>query len=315
MAFPPAVKAYDVAVVGEIYADHVFSGFAAWPGPGEEVLATDYLRELGGGTINTACGLSRLGRRTRLIGLIGETDLAWFEHRLREFGVVATGLHLSTEGTGISVSLSTPEDRSFFTFVGANRALGELLLEPATLAELSAARHVHFAMPLERAQAKVVLSALKAAGCTTSLDVGYSPAWLNNAANWDTCLAVDFLLPNQKEAALLSGDQAPDTFAAWARSMGLGTFVVKLGGQGALIVDEQGARVIPPPRIVALDTTGAGDAFNAGFIDGWLDNLPIDSCVRRACVCGALCATAAGALAALPHSPVLRSTYEQTYGA
>jgi sugar/nucleoside kinase (ribokinase family) len=315
MALSPVVKAYDVAIVGEIYADHVFSGFAAWPAPGEEVLASHYLRELGGGTINTACGLSRLGRRTRLIGLVGEADLAWFEQRLGQFGVATTGLHVSPLGTGISISLSMPEDRSFFTYTGANRLLPGLLDDPATLAELREARHVHFAMPLARAQADRLLPALRAAGCTTSLDVGFSPAWLADPANLPTCQAVDVLLPNRKEAALLSGEDTPAAFAAWAHRLQLPCSVTKLGAQGALIVDGQGERVVPPPAIQALDTTGAGDAFDAGFIDAWLDGATIDACVRRACVCGALCATAAGALAALPDPLVLRSTYEHTYGA
>jgi sugar/nucleoside kinase (ribokinase family) len=62
--FPPMTVRLDVAVVGEIYVDHIFSGFPAWPLPGEEVTTEAYTREMGGGTIATACGLARLGARS-----------------------------------------------------------------------------------------------------------------------------------------------------------------------------------------------------------------------------------------------------------
>ena len=111
MAFSEPMKRWDVAVVGEVYADHVFSGFQHWPAPGEEVHAQHYVRELGGGTVNTACALARLQHRVRLIGLIGEADRNWFETRLQNFGVSADGLRDDPLGTGLTVSGSTSEAR------------------------------------------------------------------------------------------------------------------------------------------------------------------------------------------------------------
>ncbi|WP_250340531.1 carbohydrate kinase family protein [Luteibacter flocculans] len=313
MAVSFDMKPWDVAVVGEIYADHVFGGFPAWPAPGEEVFAERYLRELGGGSVNTACGLSRLGRRVRLVGLIGDADFDWFESRLSEFGVEMGGIRLGAEGTGITVSLSTPEDRSFFTYRGANRGLDDLLDVQAVVADLAAARHVHFAMPLSRELATRVLPPLKHAGCTTSLDVGFSPEWLRDPANDATCRDVDVFLPNAKEAALLVGSDDPTAYIDWARRQGVATAVLKAGAQGAWLAD---AAVIhlPAPVVEAVDTTGAGDAFDAGFIDALLDGDPLIGRVERACVCGALCATAPGALQSLPHPPQLRTLRERTYG-
>jgi sugar/nucleoside kinase (ribokinase family) len=308
------LKTWDVAVVGEIYADHVFSGFPRWPGPGEEVLAHDYLRELGGGSVNTACGLSRLGRRSRLVGLIGDADFDWFEGRLGEFGVGVGGIRLGTDGTGTTVSVSTREDRSFFTYLGANRGLTELLEVPAVVADLAAARHVHFAMPLARDLAARILPQLRHAGCTTSLDVGFNPEWLRDPANHDTCREVDFFLPNAKEAALIVDDDVPLAYMAWARAQGFRQTVLKLGAQGALMDGPSGPRRVAAPLVSALDTTGAGDAFDAGLIDALLDGETLERCVERACVCGALCTTAPGALQALPHPLQLRTLRERTYG-
>ncbi|MGE7138464.1 carbohydrate kinase family protein [Luteibacter sp. NPDC031894] len=313
MAVSP-LRSWDVAVVGEIFADHVFTGFPRWPRPGEEAIATDYLRELGGGSVNTACGLSRLGRRVHLVGLVGDADFDWFERRLGEFDVGMDGIRLADDGTGITVSVSMRDDRTFFTYPGANRGLEEWLTVPEVVADLAAARHVHFAMPLSRELASAVLPLLRAAGCTTSLDVGHSPSWLRDPSNIPTCREVDLFLPNAAEAELLCGEASPEAYIAWALDNRLSRAVLKRGAQGAIALAGGALSSVAPPPIEVVDTTGAGDAFNAGLIDAWLDDESLGPALERACVCGALCSTAAGALAALPHSSQLRTLREQTYG-
>jgi sugar/nucleoside kinase (ribokinase family) len=314
MAVPAALTQSEIVVVGEIYADHIFGGFESWPRPGEEVFARHYLRELGGGTVNTACGLSRLGRRTRLLGLIGEHDRDWFEQRLGEFGLSADGLRDSPAGTGVTASVSLREDRSFFTYLGANAGLQDLLREQQVITALCAARHVHFAMPLPATLARTLLPALAAAGCSTSLDVGFNPDWLANPENQHTCRSVDWFLPNRQEAALLGCGDGTEACLHWARTFGLRQAVIKLGADGAMAIDANGARIVPAPTLQARDTTGAGDAFDAGFIDALLDGAPLDDCVRRGCLCGAACCTALGALDGLPDFNQLRTLYEQHVG-
>jgi sugar/nucleoside kinase (ribokinase family) len=314
MAFSEPMKRWDVVVVGEIYADHVFSGFQRWPAPGEEVHAEHYLRELGGGAVNTACALARLQHRVRLIGLIGEADRSWFETRLQGFGLSAQGLRSDPLGTGVTVSVSTREDRSFYTYLGANRRLAEVLDDATVRAELIAARHVHFAMPLAANLATRLFPLLRKAGCTTSLDVGYSPDWLRDPANQWTCRAVDYFFPNQTEAHVLTGDDSAEAFRDWASAMAIQHGVIKLGAAGAAAVVNGELLHVAPPRVEAIDMTGAGDAFDAGFIDGVLSGESTEDCLRRACICGALCTTRTGALEGLPDSLSLRSIYEQTYG-
>jgi sugar/nucleoside kinase (ribokinase family) len=308
------MKHVDVIVVGEVFADHVFSGFRSWPAPGEEVHTDHYLRELGGGTVNTACALARLQRRVRIVGLIGEADRPWFASRLGGFGLSADGLRSDALGTGTTVSISTADDRCFYTYPGANRHLPDLLREPAVLDELASARHVHFAMPLAASQARQLLPALREAGCTTSLDVGFSSDWLRDADNRWTCRTVDHFLPNQKEAEILCGRGDLDAFRDWIAAMEMPCGVIKLGADGAAAFVRDHWQIVQPPRVDALDTTGAGDAFNAGFITGLLAGESMQTCLRRACICGALCTTQPGALAGLPDSSSLQKTYEQTYG-
>jgi len=302
----------DVAVVGEIYVDHIFTGFGVWPQPGEEVFTREYKREIGGGATNTACALARLGRTVSLVGVIGSADAGWFERRLREFGVSSDDLEKTDGDTGVTVSVSMLDDRSFFSYVGENEKLMSMLGSEKTLASLQHARHVHFAMPLARELALHLLPRLRAAGCTTSLDVGFSPVWLRAASSLDICRATDYLLPNEKEASLLCGGDAAD-YIPFAQHSGLRQAVVKLGSRGAAMLAGGAQYSVASPPVDVVDTTGAGDAFDAGFIDALLDRSDPEDCLRRACICGALSTRAAGALSALPLREELENIYEQTY--
>jgi sugar/nucleoside kinase (ribokinase family) len=304
------MKIWDVTVVGEIYIDHVMSGFETWPGPGEEVTTEHYTREIGGGCATTACGLSRLGKSVNLVGIIGNDDAPWLERRLADFGVTAQGLLRISGPTGVTLSVSTREDRSFFTHVGVNRRLSQELLTPETLVSLTRARHVHFAMPLPRSLAATILPALTEASCTSSLDVGYQPGWLTDEANYATCQAVDYLLPNEKEAALLSGGGTPADYFAFARKLRMRSGILKLGARGAM----SEVVAVSPPKVVAIDSTGSGDAFDAGFIDALLEGANEEERLRRACICGSLSTRVPGALGGLPNREELWSIYEQTYG-
>lgn len=302
---------YDVAVVGEIYIDHVFTGFNAWPQPGEEAFARHYHREIGGGAANTACALGRLGRSVNLVGIVGESDAAWFERRLQEFGVLSAGIQRVSGNTGVTASVSMIDDRSFFTYVGENARLTELLGSDGMLASLTAASHVHFALPLKRDLARALLPAIQAAGCTTSLDVGFHPSWLGANANLETCRETDYFLPNEREARLLSG--AAEEYLTFAERSGLRRPVVKLGSRGAAMHVDGVAYRVESPVVDVVDTTGAGDAFNAGFIDALLDKADPEECLRRGCICGGLSTRESGALSALPRREEITDIYEQTY--
>ena len=305
---------HDVAVVGEIYVDHIFTGFDRWPQPGEEVYAPRYAREVGGGAAITACALAKLGRSVDLVGVIGAGDSAWIGDRLQTFGVSQDGLVKSEGATGATVSVSIHEERSFFSHAGVNKELQIMLGSEAMLVTLSRARHVHFALPLEREIALRLLPVLRERGCTTSLDVGFHPEWLQASPNQDICRAVDYFFPNEKEAALLCEKESVD-YLTYARRMGLAQPVVKRGRSGAAMIANGIRLEASAPSISVIDTTGAGDAFDAGFIDALLDGVSPQDCLRRACACGALSTRAAGALSALPERRELERIFGQNHGA
>jgi sugar/nucleoside kinase (ribokinase family) len=303
-------KTWDVAVVGEIFADHVFSGFARWPQPGEEHFTDDYVREAGGGAAITACALGNLGRSVAIFAVMGEEDV-WLQERLRSFGVDLHGLRLAPTHTAVTVSISTQQDRSFLTWPGANRMLPAYLSEAEIPLRLIEARHVHFALPLDREFASYLLPQLRSAGCTFSIDVGHQVEWLQDPANWLTCGDVDFFLPNEKEGHIMTGsDRSAEVLASLA-DKGIRGAVLKLGAAGAAAWADgqiQRARAL---TIEAVDTTGAGDVFDAGLIDAFLDHAELPEILKRACLCGSLSTRRAGALAALPDREELTKLYGQ----
>jgi sugar/nucleoside kinase (ribokinase family) len=307
------MKKYDIAMVGEIYVDHIFTGFTQWPEPGEEVFTNDYAQEVGGGAAITACALGKLGRTVSLIGVAGEKQYQWFAGRLASFGVSTAHLVSDQGDSGVTVSVSSSVDRSFFTYTGVNARLEDLLAGEAILGHLSEARHVHFAMPISVSLAELLLPALHGVGCTTSLDVGHRLHWLTDAANLKTCSTVHYLLPNEREAKILCDGDAND-YLSFTRMNGWPSGVVKMGARGAMMRGPERTIAVPALQVEAVDTTGAGDAFNAGFIDGLLDGEAGEECLRRGCVCGGLAAQAVGALRGLPTRSELDRCYEEMYG-
>jgi sugar/nucleoside kinase (ribokinase family) len=307
------MKTIDVAVVGEIYVDHVLTGFAKWPEPGEEVFTDEYVREVGGGAAITACALARLGRTVSLIGIVGEKEMPWIEQRLASFGVPSAGLRRTSGSTGVTVSVSSSVDRSFFTFRGENKNLEGQLANRLIAEQLAQARHVHFAMPLTLALAEHLLQTLHSADCSTSLDVGHQVAWLQDEVNRRTCSKVDYMLPNEREAKILCACDARH-YLDFTKQQQWPSGVVKMGAAGAMMRSDNGALQVRSPGIVAVDTTGAGDAFDAGFIDGLLDKAGAQECLGRGCVCGGLSTRAAGALQGLPTRNELQECYEESYG-
>ncbi|MBT9330594.1 carbohydrate kinase family protein [Paracidobacterium acidisoli] len=302
-------KQWDVAVAGEIFADHIFAGFEKWPQPGEELFTDSYAREVGGGAAITACALARLGRSAAVFGVIGKED-GWIQHRFADFGVASDGLRSTEGGTAVTVSISTREDRSFFTWPGANKDLREYLRSPQTKVLLERARHVHFAMTLSRPLALELLPPLRSAGCTISIDPGHHPEWLRNRDNWQTCSECDFFLPNELEGRIMTGEQSAEKMLAVLTGSGIRGSVIKLGRAGAAMMTDGLVCHASAPAVEAVDTTGAGDAFDAGFIDAFLDGAAPSEMIRRACICGSLSTRRTGALAALPGREELNRFHE-----
>ena len=307
--------ALDVIVAGEIYTDLILSGFDFWPQPGQEAFAKSFHREVGGGAANTACGLAKLGSRAALLGVVG-ADGGWLIERLEQNGVAVSEIRRdATEPTAFTVAVSTPEDRSFLTYAGANRGFPAALAEAAVNQRLAGAGHVHLAFAPDLETATELFAAIHRNGCTLSLDVGWHEGWLRDSRLRDSRLRdarlrdtrpqpilplLDFFFPNETEGRCMTGETDPEQMLRWFRDAGLRRVALKLGARGAALLWDGKVQFAEGIPVAPIDTTGAGDCFNAGFLHSWLKGDPPELCLRTANICGALSTEAYGGVAGMP---------------
>lgn len=293
-------KEFDAITVGDVFVDLIMTGFAVWPQPGEEAFAQALTREIGGGAAITANGLARLGERVALCAAIGEGS-AWFVSRLRACGISDCLLQpVADDALGTTVSVSTAADRAFFTYQGANRKLPALLTDEHLIDTLTRARHVHFACALAPEQLLSLTQRLHEARTTVSLDVGWQVGWLSDARSWDVLRAIDCFFPNEREAELMTGQTLPQEMLRRFADAGLSAVALKLGAQGAGLWWHGEIHWALPLSVTPMDTTGAGDCFDAGFLSGWLRGNSPAQCLQLANQCGAYSTERAGGIASFP---------------
>ncbi len=278
-----------VLVAGPAYCDLIFAGLPGVPPLGQEWFA-DSLTVTAGGSAITAVAFARLGVPVALLAQVG-TDAhgGIVRNLLEQEGVLSEALHVK-EGayTPVTAALSSEHDRAFATFLPEGRPDVE-----ASLAALKP-RHVHLAgFPAVAWQAGWV-ETLHTAGVTVSFDPGWSDEALADPAVRDLAFACDVLMPSRQEALRLL-DLPLDSDLASSRVVGAlaearpsRITVVKDGANGAWAVGLGGGepwhvRVEPA---AAVDTTGAGDVFDAAFLAAWLDGEPVAVCLKWGALAG-----------------------------
>jgi sugar/nucleoside kinase (ribokinase family) len=286
----------DLLTVGEAFQDLIFVGLPHMPRNGEELRTRAFLATIGGGALITATAASRLGLRTTVISaLSAEAVRALRDDRVRVVNVKRT-----SEAHAVTVSLSTRRDRSFVTFNGVNDRLERRL--PAAIAR-QPARHVHLAFaPRHCARWTRIVERLRARGVTTSWDFGWNPPLRESAGFRALVGAADFIFVNEAEAAMYARTRQTRTALGFWRRTSRNT-IIKLGPKGSRWI--AGGRavidvVVAAPRVRVVDTTGAGDAFNGGFLFGWLNGQPPRECLRLGNFVGAQSTLAPGGVVALP---------------
>lgn len=288
----------NVVVAGDANLDLILRGDTVPRfGQAEQLLSSADL-VLGSSAGIVAAGLARLGVSTSLAARVGDDVFgARTVELLRSAGVDVSRVRAVDEPTGLSVILSTPGDRAILTLTGALATLtGADVLTAASEAD-----HVHvasfFLLPALAEELPAVLSELRARGVTTSLDTNWDPA-----ERWEgvaECLPhVDVLLPNAAEARALAraiGESPADTEDAARLLARRGPLVVvKDGARGGFATSGDAIVRAPGLMVDVVDTTGAGDSFDAGFLAAWLRRMPLAEAVRWGAVAGSLSTRAAG---------------------
>lgn len=293
-------REFDIVVVGELNADLVLSGDVT-PAFGQvEKLIDDASLVLGSSSAIFACGAARLGLRVAFIGKVGDDALGHFcIQQLQRRGVNTQGVLVQSDlKTGLSVIFNKTSDRAILTYSGSIR---ELRAGDIDLALVRRARHLHigsyYMLDHLRPDVPALFDTAHAAGLTISIDTNYDPTEQWQGGIHDTLRRADVFLPNDTELMHIARQGDIDA-ALKVMSAIVPLTAVKLGKAGAKA--QRGDEVFTAGSITVevVDTVGAGDSFDAGFIYGYLAGWELTKSLRMGCVCGASSTRAAGGTAA-----------------
>lgn len=291
-----------VVIVGSVTAD-VTTFSQRLPARGETILGDQFTLMLGGKGANQAVAAGRSGARTSFVGCVGDDlfhDLV--VDGLSEAGVDLTHLRTVPGPTGIAhIRVDASAQNDIVMVPLANAALSTEQIDAALAALAPTTSVLLTQLETPSALTAHITARGREHGMTVILDP--APAAELAPAIWQS---VDIVTPNETEATLISGIEVTDAASAalagrWFLDQGVGAAVITLAGQGSCVVTAEGASVIPPFPVEAVDTTAAGDAY-AGYLGAALANgSSLPDAVRLATAAGALTVTKQGASPSLPH--------------
>jgi sugar/nucleoside kinase (ribokinase family) len=293
----------DLLVIGELNPDLVVRDKDPRPVFGDvEKLVEHASLEIGSSSAICACGAARLGLRTAILGVIGDDSLGrQLLEALSARGVDVSGCITDpAQATGLSVVLTRELDRAILTFPGA---IGGLRAEDVPRALLERARHLHAGSYFLLERARPGLPALfddaRRLGVTTSLDCNWDPEEKWDGGLLDLLGATDVFFCNAQEAARITrrsdAHSAAEELARRTR-----VAVVKTGPRGALAATGADVIKVAAPKVHTVDTIGAGDSFDAGFLSRWIAGKSLDDSLRLGVACGTLSTRGTGGIASQP---------------
>jgi sugar/nucleoside kinase (ribokinase family) len=293
-----------VVTLGILVADALARPVEEWPARGKLVFVDQITLQMGGCASNTGVALQKLGVPTAVVGKVGQDGFGDFViHELESAGVDTRGVARDTEFNTSATLVSVADDgeRTFIHYRGANGALRPEEFDYDFIAE---ADFLHvagvFLMPgFDGEPAARALAEAKRRGVKTCCDT----AW-DASGRWDELMApmlpyIDYFLPSLEEAREITGLVAPADVAASLLDRGVSVVALKMGADGCGVWTRDGHWTAPRFTISAVDATGAGDAFCAGFICGLTRGWDYERCATLGNATGALCVTGMGAVTAL----------------
>jgi sugar/nucleoside kinase (ribokinase family) len=286
----------DVCVIGEINLDLILYGLPKELQPEREILADGFRLTLGSSSAIFAHNLSALGTRVGMISKIGTDPLGKIAlDRLVEGGVDVSRVRTSSDTpTGVTVILAQPTSRFILTYPGT---MFELSYDDLDVDYIFSARHLHlssfFLHRALRPRIADIFRAARSRGLTTSLDTNDDPEdkWDDNLS--EVLRSTDILFVNEREAKKIAGNA--DLHSALVKLTQIAHLVVvKLGPHGAIARRGSSEWRCPGVTVDVIDTVGAGDTFDAGYIHRFLQGADRDACLSYANAVGALSTTKQG---------------------
>lgn len=287
----------DVCVIGEINPDLILYGLPQQLNPEKEILADGFRLTLGSSSAIFAHNLSALGTKVGMVARVGSDPLGKIcLDRLIEGGVDVSRVRTSPgTPTGITVILAQPASRFILTYPGT---MSELNYHDLDLDYILTARHLHlssfFLHRAFRPRIAEVFRAAKSKAMTTSMDTNDDPEgkWMGDDLK-EALHSLDILFVNEREAKQITQtDNLNSSLAQLAQVAG--TVVVKLGADGGVARKAAEEWRCPAPRVSVIDTVGAGDSFDAGYIHRFLRGFGPEECLRYANAAGSFSVTKEG---------------------
>jgi sugar/nucleoside kinase (ribokinase family) len=298
------MSGFDLLVLGDVNPDLILHGDTVVPAFGQAERLVDEARlVIGGSGAILACGAAKLGLRVALAGVVGDDMFGRYMcERLQAHGVDTSAVVvLPDRPTGVTVVLSGRHDRAMLTSPGT---IGELRRSVIDEDLLRRTRHVHVSSYFLQRELAPELPGLfhdaRAGDTTTSLDPNWDPTGV-----WDSGLTallpeIDVFLPNEVEALSMARISVVEDAIARLRSSGAGTVVVKTAAQGSVGAQAGDLVAVPALPTQVLDSTGAGDSFDAGFLAAYLAGEPLRRCLEIGNACGALSTRGIGGTSTQP---------------
>ncbi|MBS1799511.1 MAG: carbohydrate kinase family protein [Acidobacteria bacterium] len=273
---------FDVTIAGDINLDLILYGVDRGMPVEREIIASDFQMTLGGSAAIVAHNLAALDSQVGFIGKLGTDDLGEIAlQRLLEIGV-DTRCCVRNSGatqTGVTILLHHGTSRHILTYLGT---MAEMTVADLNIDYLSDSKHFHISSFFLQKNLQRTLPALcrelRRRGLTVSLDTNDDPddTWGDQFRAMLPC--VDILLPNEEEAKKMSRKDNLQEAVAWLNEQ-VPIVVVKCGAQGALLKTSSLLLEIPPLAVSPVDTIGAGDSFNAGFLSQFVKGQNLEDCV------------------------------------
>ena len=287
---------FEVTIAGELNLDLILYGLPEQLAPERELLAERMMLTLGSSSAIVAHNLAALGSRVGFQSRIGDDPLGQIAlERLHQGGVDVSQVRRVPGAitTGLTVILHHQAWRNILTYMGT---IAELSWEDLDLDYLADSRHFHlssfFLHRKLRPRIGELFRHLKAKGLTISLDTNDDPddRWegLEEVLKY-----VDVFLPNEREARKLAGTEDLETAIGKLSAM-VPLVVVKVGKEGALAHRGSERFTSPSRKVEAIDTVGAGDSFDAGFLHQYVSGADIETCLASGNLAGALSTTRPG---------------------
>jgi sugar/nucleoside kinase (ribokinase family) len=283
-------KTYDLAIAGELNMDLILYGLPLEMPVERDLLGTGFASTLGSSSAILAHNAASIGMRVRFQTLVGDDDFARMSlGRLAEAGVETSGAVVDPSvSTGVTILLPHGPVRHMLTYLGSISMLTVGHLDPEKLKQ---ARHFHLSSLYLQTGLHPglvdLLQSLKSAGMSLSLDTNDDPDGKWGPPLEEVLPLVDVFLPSEGEICRMTGGLNLDA-ALDAIGQKVPVIVVKRGRQGCRVRHQGASFDVPGIVVEPVDTIGAGDSFDSGFLCAYLRGLPLEVCARAGNITGAL---------------------------